>query len=89
MAISKLNRTDKLVVNECMDILAKSILRMETKTEALLYFKFEDLLNKSFGTSINNSDRGEVYEDGQRVISKFKIARNEYLTNKNFGIKKD
>ncbi len=75
----ELNRMDKKVVNECMEILSNSIKMMDRKTEALLYFQFEDLLNKSLGTSINNSDRGKVYEDGEQLISRYEIAREDYL----------
>ena len=87
--MKKINRIDKIVLNECMDILAKSIKKMETKTDALLYFHFEDLLNKSLGTSINNSDLGKLFEDGKRVLSKYEIARVEYLELKKIIKNKD
>ncbi len=79
MVLEKLNRTDKIAVDECMQLLAKSIRKIENKTDALLYFQFEDLINKTFGTSLNYSSSGKIFEDGKRRLSIWEIAKGEHL----------
>ncbi|MEM6863578.1 MAG: hypothetical protein AAF575_00285 [Bacteroidota bacterium] len=78
MAIA-LKRTEKRAVEECMRLLAGTIMFKESKTEAWLYFQFEDLINRALGTSVNNSDFAGTYDDGEPIFERWHMARREYL----------
>lgn len=75
----KLNRTEKLAFDECMNLLAKAVMKMDTKTDALLFFQFEDLLNRTFDVQTNHSDQGGVVVDGRASNENWLAARKEYI----------
>lgn len=75
----EIKRMDKRAVNECMKVLSSAMMVKNSKTEAWLYFQFEELINKTLGTSINNSDCGGIYEDGNRLFDRWHLARKDYL----------
>lgn len=70
---------DKKVINECMRTLASAMMVKDNKTEAWLYFQFEDLVNETFGESVNNSDIEGFYNDNDLLFKRWHIARKEYL----------
>ncbi len=70
---------EKRAVEDCMKLLAAATMVKNSKTEALLYFQFEDLINEALGTSVNNSDCAGIYSDGERKYERWHIARKEYL----------
>lgn len=75
----RLDRTEKLAFEECMRLLAKSARKMDTKTDALLFFQFEDLLNRTFDVQTNHSDQGGVVVDGRASNENWLAARKEYI----------
>ncbi|MEO1545324.1 MAG: hypothetical protein AAFU74_01135 [Bacteroidota bacterium] len=70
----ELQRMEKTAVEECMKLLSSTMMMKDSKTEAWLYFQFEDLLNKALGTSINNSDVGEWHNDGKLMFERWHSA---------------
>lgn len=70
---------DETVIKECMKALASAMMVQDSKTEAWLYFQFEDLVNDAFGVLVNNSDLEGFYDDKKLMFERWHIARKEYL----------